>query len=751
MRIVLKLIIFIIALVIAALIAIPLFVDPNDYKQQISNKVEEVTGRNLTLEGDIGLSVFPWVALELGPLSLSNAKGFTEPHFASVNETEIRIKLMPLLNKQLEMDTIVLDGLVLNLEKAKNGTTNWDDLSQTGDDKKEAKKDSEKSPSSEGPALAAVSIAGVRLSNAQIVWKDHSKAEHLQIKNLNLRTDPLVHGKATTLAVDFDIESTKPQAQANVSFASDVLVNLEQQRYKLNDLNLQTLATGADLPLAKINFILQGDINADMKKQTADLSNLVMQLEDLLIHSNLQVSELSSENPNFAGNIDVKPFNLRQLANQVAIELPAMADSHTLELVQVSSQLSGTNNHITAEQLNVKLDQSTINGSLGIKQFSDPTINFNLTLDQLDADRYMPPTTESDTHAAKVVKASPPASASAAATSELPLETLRQLNLNGSLYIGKLKFNNTHSEQIHIAINAKDGVIKLHPMSANLYQGQYQGNVGLDARGDKLKLSINENLQNIQAGPLLKDLTGDDKISGLVNAKVNLTGSGVNVEKIKQTLSGNGEFSFTDGALKGINIAESIRKAKATLKGEPLPATTEAVKTDFSSLSGSFNATNGVINNQDLALMSPLLRVNGAGTADIVNEAIDYGLKVSIVETSTGQAGKDLADLKGVTIPLKITGTFSKPKPTVDLASIAKDKAKEELKAKVSEKISEKLGDEVGGELGGLLGGVLGGSQQTESSDQATESDANQETPQPEPTKEDKVKDAIGNTLKSFF
>jgi len=198
-----------------------------------------------------------------------------------------------------------------------------------------------------------------------------------------------------------------------------------------------------------------------------------------------------------------------------------------------------------------------------------------------------------------------------------------------------------------------------------------------------------------------------------------------------------------------VNIAESIRKAKATLKGEPLPANNEPVKTDFSSLAGSFKATNGVINNQDLALMSPLLRINGAGTADIVKEVIDYGLKVSIVETSTGQAGKDLADLKGVTIPVKITGSFSDPKPTVDLASIAKEKATAEIKEKLNEKINEKLGDKLDGELGGLLGGVLGGSTKNEADDAESQSD--EQATEPAATPEDQVKDAIENKLKSFF
>ena len=115
MRLLLELIAFIIIVIIIGLITLPFIVDPNDYKQQISEQVEKATGRTLNLEGGIGLSVFPWIALELGPLSLSNANGFQAEQFAKIDGAQIRIKLMPLLKKELEMDTVVLDGLILNL------------------------------------------------------------------------------------------------------------------------------------------------------------------------------------------------------------------------------------------------------------------------------------------------------------------------------------------------------------------------------------------------------------------------------------------------------------------------------------------------------------------------------------------------------------------------------------------------------------------------------------------------------------
>ena len=828
MRTLIKVIVIVLVLAVAALAAIPFVVDPNDYKDEIATQVEKATGRQLTIQGDIGLSVFPWIALELGQLSLSNASGFKADSFAQVNSAQIRIKLLPLLKKQLEMDTVILDGLVLNLETDKDGNTNWQDLAKPdAEAAAEIKEAAPESAQDAPPALAAISIAGVQLSNANILWSDASKGENYQLRNLNLDTDPLVPGEPTALQMNFDLISATPEAKAHVTLDTQLMVDIEKQQYQLTDLKLTTLAEGKELPIDKANVTLNADITADMArelitlrefsvdtiasnadqeiaaeltgevdanlgsqlytvkdlsvdgnvtapalpggkaalklsadlsadlaKQTLSLADLAVQLQDLMLSGNIDARDILAEKPAFNGNIQIKPFNLRKLASDMQIELPEMADTSTLENVALQSQLEGSNNHINAKDLQLTLDQSQLTGQFAVQNFAKPGFRFDLTLDEIDADRYLPPVKEKTEQ-----QAAPPASAAAGGASELPLDTLRSIDAKGSLKIGKLKASGITSENVLITIDAADGLIKLNPMQADLYQGKYRGNVNLDARGDALKLAIDERLEGIQAGPLLKDLTGDDKISGQADANIKLNGSGKDIDAIKQTLAGNGNFAFTDGALKGINIGETIRKAKAALRGEKLADSGAPEATDFSSLTGSFTADKGVINNDDLEMMSPLLRVNGKGSASLPKETIDYSLRVSIVGTSKGQGGKELEDLKGVTIPIKITGTFSEPKPSVDLAAIVKEQASGELKAKAEEKLKEELGDD----LGGLLGGALGGKKATddeaaadaESTEPATADEttepAAEEAPTEEKSAEDQLKEDVKEKLKGLF
>ena len=309
--------------------------------------------------------------------------------------------------------------------------------------------------------------------------------------------------------------------------------------------------------MINLDITLNSDISVDLKQQKISLPSLAVTVQDLMLNGNINVSKLFSDTPNVAGNLSINPFNLRQLANRLAIKLPIMADDNTLELVQLSTQFTGSTKHFNAKKFNLTLDQSKLSGQFSIPDFSDPAYNFKLILDEIDADRYLPPVSKNKNIAA------PPAATVTAEASPLPLETLRQINANGTIDITKLKISGMTSEKIHLEIHAGKGVIKLNPVSAHLYQGVYQGNVNLDARSKTLKLAINEKLKGVQVGLLLKDLTGDDKLSGKADIHLKLTGKGATVDQIITTLSGLGQFSFKDGAIKGINVASSIRKSKS--------------------------------------------------------------------------------------------------------------------------------------------------------------------------------------------
>ncbi|MFQ5542536.1 MAG: AsmA family protein, partial [Candidatus Binatia bacterium] len=146
LKIILGIVAIFVIFMITAVILITVFVDPNNYKDQITATVKDKTGRNLTIGGNIELSFFPWLGLELGPTELSNAPGFGKEPFVKVSNATIRVKVLPLFKGDVEMNKLILDGLALNLMKNRAGQTNWQDLARKPSSKDKPPKTAEKAP-----------------------------------------------------------------------------------------------------------------------------------------------------------------------------------------------------------------------------------------------------------------------------------------------------------------------------------------------------------------------------------------------------------------------------------------------------------------------------------------------------------------------------------------------------------------------------------------------------------------------------
>jgi len=208
LKIVIGLVVILVLVVGAGIAAIMLLVDPNDYRDEIAQKVRENTGRELTLGGDLGLSVFPWLGLTLNNASLSNAPGFGDAPFIEVGEVEIRVKLMPLLSSQLEMETTRLIGLKLNLARDEAGHSNWDDLTD-GDRHDDDQRDRDQG--GDGEALAGLAIGGIEIRDAALTWDDRQNKQRYAIENLDLTTGAIGGGRPVDLALGFDIDSNEPE------------------------------------------------------------------------------------------------------------------------------------------------------------------------------------------------------------------------------------------------------------------------------------------------------------------------------------------------------------------------------------------------------------------------------------------------------------------------------------------------------------------------------------------------------------
>jgi AsmA protein len=531
-----------------------------------------------------------------------------------------------------------------------------------------------------------------------------------------------------------EMSGTQGKRSINGKFSSPFQGNLESLIFDLPkfagnvDIKDPAIPNGS----AKVNFDLS--LHADVKQEQVN-SKFMMNVDNTKLNG--QVAVANFKKPNIQFNLNADTLDLNKLlgasnkkadpkkaepAGQKPADLSALANLlldgkiNIGNIIYEKYRLSGLNVNIKADGeklalsgLNVKFDDSQIKGGLGISHFSKPLYTFDLDIDQLNLDKY-------------IIASDKPAETKAnTGDAPIDLSALKALNANGSIRIGNLRYGKTKASNVRVDLKAANGIATIAPLSANLYQGSMNGSLSVDARNTP-SIAFKQDMKGIAIGPLLVDAINNDMLDGKGTLNVDVTASGNTVDAMKKALNGKSSLQLADGAIKGIDIAGTIRNAKSklnVLKGQSSIGADQTQKTDFSELSASFDIKNGVAHNEDLAMKAPILRLakgDSRGDVDIANETINYLAKPTIVKSIKGQGGADLDALAGVSIPVKVTGTFSAPKYGVDFASLGTAIAKSNLLDKVggdkAGAVKSLIGD---GDKVDALKGLLGKSKPAES------------------------------------
>ncbi len=341
-------------------------------------------------------------------------------------------------------------------------------------------------------------------------------------------------------------------------------------------------------------------------------------------------------------------------------------------------------------ELSSKFDATSLQAKLGLTKFTPAAYVFDINVDQLNLDRYFPP--EKKAPAAPGPAAGKPAPEKQADT-PVDLSGLKDLNANGRMQLGALQVRGLKLANLKAEVRAGNGRLDVAPHAASLYEGSVAGALTLQADG---RVALKETLTGVAIGPLLRDVAQQDRLEGRGNLALDVAAAGKSVNAMERSLAGTAKLNLRDGAIKGIDIAAVLRKAKSALGQQPAQTASTPEKTDFSEFAASFTIRNGVAHNEDLDVKAPLFRLTGRGDIDIGNSSIDYVTKAAVVATTQGQGGADLAQLSGLPVPVRLSGPLDATKYQVDCAAAAADLAK----SKAGEKIRERLE----GRLKGLIG-----------------------------------------------
>ncbi len=399
-----------------------------------------------------------------------------------------------------------------------------------------------------------------------------------------------------------------------------------------------------------------------------------------------------------SADLEKQRFRLPKISGNYDVRSPALPmDSAEIPLdASVDADLKGEAINVV---LKTRFDESTIDGVFDLEKFAEPFYRFDVAIDRLNLDRY----TSGDAGADEGAPA-PEDGAEGEADAGIDLSPLKELNLDGKLRIGELVASNVKLSDVRVTVKAADGKVEVNPLRANLYGGTVRSFVSADANTNQF--ALRQSLAGVTIGPLLKDALDQDLLDGRGSVDLDLTAQGDTVGALTKTLTGEAGVALKDGAIKGINLAQSLRNAgdMLSLKRDQQASASATEQTDFSELKASFRIENGQARNDDLSLSSPFIRLNGAGNLNLVEGSIDYVAKTSLVATSTGQAGKALDDVAGLTVPVRVSGPLTALKYELQFSDAIEQQARQRLKTE-EKRLKKKLESELGEKL---LGGGSG-------------------------------------------
>ena len=564
-----------------------------------------------------------------------------------------------------------------------------------------------------------------------------------------LNTDKLNLNKLLSSSKPSTAEKTSTQA-TDLSALKALLLDgrltvgsISYNQYQISGLNVGINADGEKLALSGL------DVKVDNSRIKGNFA--ITQFAKPLYIFDLDIDQLDADKYAPASSSDSK--------TDKALDLTALNTLNAEGGLRIGNLKYGKNKasnirigmkadgkKLSLNPLAANVNDSQINASIDISRFNDPSYHFNVNIDKLDADRYL---TQSNT------------SNKSSADTPIDLSALRKLSASGEAKIGWLKLANVKTENVYVALKVEGGEATLSPFSANLYQGNMSGMLKVDARTTP-NIAFKQSMNAVSIGPLMADAINNDMLEGKGTVNIDITTQGNNVSALKKALTGNASLSLADGAIRGIDIAGSIRDLKNKvnlLKAKDNVNADSKKKTDFSELTASFSIKNGVAHNEDLAMKAPILRLgkgDNRGDIDIANETINYLAKPTIVNSLKGQDGADLNALAGIAIPIKITGTFTSPKYGMDFAVIGAALAKSNLLDKVGDGKGTMVKDMLNGtNKTDALKGLLN-KNTSEPAVPTTPANANDTSPTTPPTEaptsaEDQIKEKAAKKLKNLL
>ena len=698
----------VVALLLFAVLVFVATFDANNYKPQIIEQVEKATGRDFSIDGDIELSVFPWVGLQVEDVTLGNATGFKAEQFAAIKQLDVKVNVLPLLKKEVQINTIRLHGLNISLEVAEDKSNNWSGLTQSDavddlakeSDIAETKVDTAEEEGSVSP-LQSLQVEGFEFVDAVIRYDDRSSNTKATVSEINLTTSAIQFDQPVEVQFSARVESNQPAIDTRLKLTTRLSFNKEFTEFNLRDFIFTIVVNANEFIKQDEQVEIKSSIDVSMDEQRLILKQLQIAALGTNTQADVTVSQFL-QTPLIQGDIEIQPFNAVEVAKRVGVELPVMAKADALHHVALKTKIKLQGEKLQANDFSLSLDDSTLTGWLHVINISKQQLRYDLAFDQLNINDYLPPVTEemSETAVAAGVE-SPDGSAGGTATGdekiELPVEMMRQLDLQGDFRIAALVVKEYSIKQLLMSTKAQNGLIEIKPLSMQVLQGQLGSTIKLNVQKAKPAYAINLDLNQIQVGPVvnpfLDGVMGEKELTmkGAVNLAMAVKTTGDSVNQLKQASKGQIVFDMKQTEVKGFDPEFFMRSAIAdyvdskgfglskTIMGKYKPREV----TVFDKIHSTVNLANGKARTNDFLMDSKRVQVTAKGHVDIMQDTLDVTSSVKLPRAKT--AAEKIFDEP---VFVRVHGPFAALEYDIDTDRLKKsttDVLEKEVKAKLEE------------------------------------------------------------------
>ena len=612
----LKFLLGLVALIAVLALVLPAVVPSSAYRAQVEDAAQSALNRTVSLDGELSFSLLPRLEVQAANVRIANLDGYGDADFAEMAQMRVAVKLIPLFSGRVEIVEFVLVDPVIRLEQ-RGGGNNW-----TFAALEDAAAPSPASGASgafirqPGALPIETSFGDVRIENASISWSDGVERREITGLDLAVRLD----------SVDSPVHLSGSLNAGGQPLTFDADLGSLRGLFEGQETSL-SLALGGDLITASFD----GRIPAG---------------EDFAVD----------------GYVETAIASLRDLAAFAGTQLPP---GEQLGNFDAAGALIYTPERITLDDASITLDAITGTGNLNVDLSGlRPDISGQLAIPILDVTPYLPATDE--TAASNGDGALAPWSAA-----PIDLAGLHMIDADIRITSDQLKFQDIEITNSLLRLRIVRGRLSANLNRFSLYGGSGSARIVANGRGNRASYSLHAQLESLDALGFLTAATGFDRLRGTGGMNLEMLASGNSPSDLMDSLSGTGNFGFLDGAIVGVNIAETIRTVEASIASRTLPTSFgSGEETDFSSLAGSFTITGGQVANRDLLLLSPLLRVDGAGGVDLGNQTLDYRLRAGAIASLQGQDGE--RDMQGIIVPIRLRGRFDDISVGIDTQAVTR-------------------------------------------------------------------------------